>query len=96
MTRVALAVALILSGCAQQELTLLSEGDLPADVYGSPEPSPSPPTIPPNGRIYFVARDRLEPISLTLQRVLDSVAEALLVALFQGPQKDTSTEVPDG
>ena len=96
MNRVALVVALTLAGCAQQGLTLLPEADLPSDVYGPAEPTPSPPTIPANGRIFFVARDRLEPITLTLQRVLDSVPEALLVALFQGPQKGTSTEVPDG
>lgn len=96
MKRLALAVALILSGCAQQELTLLSEGDLPADVYGPPRPTPSPPTIPTNGKIYFVVGDRLEPVTLRLQPVLDSVQEALLVALFLGPQRDVSSEIPDG
>ena len=96
MRRLALAVAVVLSGCAQQELTLLSEEDLPADVYGSPRPTPSPPTISPNGTVYFVARDRLAATTLTLQRVLDSVEEALLVALFQGPHRGTTTEIPEG
>ena len=96
MKRLALALALVLSGCAQQELTLLSEEDLPGDVYGSPQPTPSPPTIPANGRIFFVEGDRLQPLTLRLQPVLNSVEEALLVALFQGPQKDASSEIPDG
>ena len=94
--RLLLVLVLALSGCAQQGLTLLDEGELPPDVYGPPRPTQSPPTIPRNGEVFFVARDRLEPVTLTLQRVLHSVHEALLVALFQGPQKDTSTEVPDG
>jgi hypothetical protein len=94
--RAALALVLILAGCAQQGLTLISEGDLPSDVYGPPRPTPSPPTIPVNGRIFFVTRARLEPMTLTLQPALDSVPEALLVALFQGPQRDISSEIPEG
>ena len=96
MRGLALVAVIALAGCAQEGLTTISQGDLPADVYGSPEPTPSPQTIPANGRVYFVAHDRLEPLSLTLQRVLDSVPEALLVALFQGPQTDSTTEIPDG
>ena len=94
--RLLLAAVLALTGCAQQGLTLLDEADLPSDIYGPPRPTPSSPTIPPNGRVFFVARDRLEPVTLRLQPVLDSVHEALLVALFQGPQRDTATEIPDG
>lgn len=97
MSRAALLIlAVALAGCAQQELTLLSEEDLPAEVYQPPEATPSPPTIPPNGMVFFVARERLEPTTVRLQPVLDSVAEALLVALFQSPQRDVSTEVPEG
>lgn len=96
MKRAAVALVLVLAGCAQQELTLLSEGDLPSDVYGPPRPTASPPTIPANGRIFFVSGGHLEPVTLDLQPVLDSVPEALLVALFQGPQRDISSEVPEG
>jgi hypothetical protein len=94
--RAAIALVLVLAGCAQQDLTLVSEADLPSDVYGPPRPTPSQPAIPANGRIFFVTRARLEPMTLDLQPVLDSVPEALLVALFQGPQRDISTEVPEG
>ena len=96
MKRAALALVLVLAGCAQQGLRLISEADLPSDVYGPPRPTPSPQPIPKNGRIFFVTRARLEPMSLRLQPVLDSIPEALLVALFQGPQRDTSSEIPEG
>jgi spore germination protein GerM len=46
--------------------------------------------------VYFVEKDRLESTTLTLQRVLDSVEEALLVALFQGPHRGSTTEIPEG
>lgn len=91
------AVALLATACAQEDLTLLSEAELPEDVYGPPAPTPSPETIPANGRIFFVRNDRLEPSSVGLQPVLNSVEEALLVALFQEPRpRGVSTEVPEG
>lgn len=92
------AVALLATACAQKDLTLLSEADLPEDVYGPPAPTPSPETIPANGRIFLVRKDHLEPSDARLQPVLNSLEEALLVALFQGPLEgsEASTEIPEG
>jgi sporulation and spore germination protein/putative VirB-like lipoprotein len=94
----ALVAAILLAGCARQGLTLLPEADLPGDVYGPPQPAPEPEQIPANGRIFLVERAHLVPARVTLQPVADSLAEALLVALFPpGPQGSrSSTEIPDG
>jgi hypothetical protein len=93
-----IVVLLAASGCAQQELTLLSEPDLPQDVYGPPEPPPEPVEIPPDGKIFLVERGRLDPVTVTLQPVSDSLAEALILALFPPAPQDTevSSEIPDG
>lgn len=92
-----LAALLMATGCAQQGLTLLSEADLPEEVYGPPRPAPEPEDIPPFGTVFFVSGRHLEPIQVKLQPVLDSLEEALLVVLFQGPQaKGLSSEIPDG
>jgi hypothetical protein len=99
MKRIALlAAAVVMTGCAQQELTLISEADLPQDVYGPPRPEAEPEEIPPDGRVFLVERGRLDPIRVTLQPVSDSHAEALLVALIPpGPQgTDISSEIPEG
>jgi hypothetical protein len=91
------ALALLAPGCGPEDLTLLSDAELPEDVYGPPAPSPSPETIPADGRVFFVQKRRLEPATARLQPVLASVEEALLVALFQGPRSDQlATEIPDG
>jgi hypothetical protein len=94
-----LALALVLAtGCAQQDLALLSEAELPEDVYGPTQPAPEPEEIPANGRIFLVEKGHLVPAEVTLQPVADSLAEALLVALFPpGPQGTaSSSEIPDG
>lgn len=88
------AIALILAGCAQQGLTLISPADLPGEVYGPPQPAPEPEEIPANGTIYLANGRRLERTTVDLQPVLNSVEEALLVALFQ--QSPPSTEIPEG
>ena len=94
----ALLVLLLTAGCAGQELTLLSESDLPEEVYGPPQPQPEPEPIPAEGRIFLVEKGHLVPALVTLQPVAESLAEALLVALFPpGPQgTSSSTEIPDG
>ena len=104
MKRLAVLVLMLATGCAQQDLTLLSEGDLPADIYGPAQPTPDEPQqIPANGTIYFVRGPRVAPTTVRLQPVLDSLEEALLVALFQGaalsrqPEaRRLSTEIPEG
>jgi Sporulation and spore germination len=102
MTRARLRFGLLLllmTGCAQQDLTLLSEAELPEEVYGPPQPAPEPEEIPRDGRIFLVEKGHLVPSEETLQPVADSLAEALLVALFPpGPRGDTgsSSAIPDG
>jgi hypothetical protein len=97
--RLAMFLALVLAtGCAQEGLTLLSESDLPEEIYGPPQPTPDEPIeIPANGTVYFVSGRHLEPATVKLQPVLDSLEEALLVVLFQGPQEEgLSSEIPEG
>jgi hypothetical protein len=96
-------VILLLAGCARQSLTLLPEADLPRDVYGPPQAAPMPEPFPANGVIYFVSGRQLEPITVRLQPVLDTLEEALLVALFQGAalsqepdNRKLATEIPEG
>lgn len=93
-----LVISLLLAGCAQQELTLLPQGELPDEVYGTPDPPPSPPTFPANGQIFFVENHRLRPQLRELQPVFDSVPEALLVTLItQRPEGgEVTTEIPEG
>lgn len=93
---VLLAATATLAGCAQPDLTLLSEAELPRDVYGSPRPTPEPEEIPENGTVYFVRGNRLQPATVQLQPVLASAEEALLVALFQEPPRRLETEIPEG
>jgi hypothetical protein len=101
MRRLAMWVtlALLLTGCARQQLTLIPEGELPENVYESPEPEPSASPLPKKGTIYLVDRGRLSPVSVTLQEVSGSLPEALLSALFvlseQQPD-DRVTEIPAG
>jgi len=98
MRRAPLILALLLAtACAQQDLTLISEADLPEEVYGPAQPAPEEEDIPPNGTVFFVSGRHLEPVQVKLQPVLDSLEEALLVVLFQGPQaKGLSSEIPEG
>jgi hypothetical protein len=96
--RASLALAILLAtGCAQRDLSLLSESELPVEVYGPAQPPPEDERIPPFGTVYFVSGRHLEPATVKLQPVLDSLEEALLVVLFQGPQaQGLSSEIPDG
>jgi len=101
--RTALTLLLLLAaGCAPQELTLLSESELPEDIYGSPEPTPSISPLPENGFIYLVRRGTLERRRITFQEGEPrSLPEALLTALFlqvaeEDDPRGTRTEIPEG
>jgi Sporulation and spore germination len=101
MTRLAnLIVAAVLLGaaCRPEGVSLVSESDLPADVYGSPRPSPSPPLqeIPQEGTVFLVKGERLHPQTETLQEPVQTIEEALLVALLGArPQgQNVATEIP--
>jgi hypothetical protein len=93
-------LAIVLGGCARQQLTLIPEGDLPGNVYESPEPSPPASPLPRRGVIYLVERGRLSPVNVTLQEVSGSLPEALLSALFVLSEQQTEgraeTEIPPG
>jgi hypothetical protein len=80
-----LVAAVVLAGaCRSEGLTVLSESDLPEDVYGSPGPTPEEtPEIPEVGMVYLVRGDRLVADEESLQAgVADSPAEALMLALI--------------
>jgi len=81
-----LTMAAVFAGaCRSEGLTLLSEADLPEDVYGSPGPTPEEtPEIPEVGTVYLVRGERLvaranEPLQF---QPADSLAEALMLALI--------------
>lgn len=96
----ALTVAAVLAGgCRSEGLTLLSEADLPEDVYGSPAPTPAEiPEIPEEGTVYLVRDGRLVAHTASLQPTSDSLAEALILALItaSAPRKPRITnEIPE-
>lgn len=95
---VVVAVALLAVSCRSEGLTLLSESDLPDDVYGSPTPTPEEtPEIPEVGTIYLVRAERLvaRP-NQSLQPTSDSLAEALMLALIVAPDEGRVTnEIPE-
>jgi Sporulation and spore germination len=100
VNRVAACVLVLALGtaCRPEGVTLVSEADLPADVYGSPRPtpSPSPQEIPLEGTVFLVKDGRLRPQTVTLQPTVPSLQEALLVALLAPrPQgRNVTSEIP--
>lgn len=98
-TGVLLALLLLAGACRDEGVTLVSQGDLPPDVYGSPEPMPTvtPPELPKEGTIFLVRNGRMFPQVATLQDVLaGSLPEALLLALITAqPQgREVTSEIP--
>jgi hypothetical protein len=94
-----LGVAALLAGaCRSEGLTLLSEADLPEDVYGSPAPTPvEEPGIPEAGTVYLARGEGLVARSETLQGTSDSLAEALMLALIAAPgNRRVTNEIPEG
>ena len=100
MNRVGACVLVLALGvaCRPEGVTLVSEADLPADVYGSPRPtpSPSPQEIPAEGTIFLVKDGRLRSQTATLQPGAGSLQEALLFALIGArPQgRNVTSEIP--
>jgi hypothetical protein len=85
---VLLVVCIIAGACRSEGVTVLPESELPADVYGSPRPTPveTPEELPEEGRIYLVQEDplRLRPVNRPLQtEIVASLPEALLLELIQ-------------
>jgi Sporulation and spore germination len=95
---VLVVAALLMGACRSEGLTLLSDADLPEDVYGSPGPTPAEtPEIPEVGTVYLVRGERLvaRPNEV-LQGTSDSLAEALMLTLITASGEGRVTnEIPD-
>jgi hypothetical protein len=86
LATILMAAAVLAGACRSEGLTLLSDSELPEDVYGSPAPTPAEtPEIPEEGTVYLVRGQRLQPKPRTLQPTTDSLAEALILALIPPP-----------
>ncbi|MGH2739742.1 MAG: GerMN domain-containing protein [Actinomycetota bacterium] len=83
LARFLIAVPLVLAACGGEELTLLTEEQLPEDLYGSPTPSLAP-NLPSRGTVYFIGERGLVGVSRPLTDA-PSLPSALLDALLQGP-----------
>ena len=100
MRRVAACMVLfaLSAACRPQGVTLVSDTELPADVYGSPRPtpSPSPQDIPEEGTVFLVREGRVHPQTETLQGPVQSLQEALLIGLLAAqPQgRGVLSEIP--
>jgi spore germination protein GerM len=95
-----LVIAALLASCRGQTVTLVSESDLPEDVYGSPIPTPTRTVdLPEEGTVYLVREGHLVKRTLPLQGGTESLPAALLVALFTAPVDEEAkahTEIPTG
>ena len=94
-----LLAAVLLSSCRGADVTLLSEQELPEDVYGSPLPTPVETVeLPEEGIVYLIKEGRLVEKRLPLQQVAESLPGALLVALFTAPVegKRVHSAIPPG
>jgi hypothetical protein len=99
MRKSALIVALLLAACRGDSVTVLSEQDLPEDVYGSPLPTPTQTVdLPEEGTVYLIREGRLVEKRLPLQGEIESLPGALLVALFTAPVegKRVHSAIPAG
>ena len=90
-----LVAGALLGGCARQELTLIPEGELPREVYSSPEPTPTTSPVPKIGAIFLTKKGQLTRFPVQLQPV-GSLPEALLFALLQQDPTITDTAIPIG
>jgi Sporulation and spore germination len=94
----AMALLIATSACQRPDVTVLRGTDLPPDVYGPPEPTPTAGAdVPTSGDVWLVRNGRLREVrDRVFQGVVTSEAEALLLALFQGPSglRGYETEIP--
>jgi hypothetical protein len=93
-----IAIALMATACRNPGVTILRGPELPQDVYGPPAPTPTAEAdLPRRGDVWLVKNGRLREVKdRPLQGVAASEAEALLLALLQGPSGlgGMSTEIP--
>jgi hypothetical protein len=94
------AVLLLTVACRPEGVSLVPGSNLPADVYGSPRPtpSPSPQEIPRRGTVFLVRNGRLHPQTAQLQGTAGSIQEALWIALIseEPDRPSVTTEIPSG
>lgn len=94
----ALAALIGTSACQSPDVTILRGPELPPDVYGPPEPTPTAGAdLPTQGDVWLVRNDTLTEVSdRVFQGVATTEAEALLLALLQGPSglRGFETEIP--
>jgi spore germination protein GerM len=91
------------SACRPEGVTVLSDAELPTDVYGSPQPTPdaSPEQVPRTGTVYLVRDGRLVGQRVTLQQQrAESLQEALMLALLSAsappqPRRGPTSEIPE-
>lgn len=95
MRRLAAVVALLLlASCAGKSLTTIPASELPQDVYGLPLPEPQA-QLPEEGTVFMVRDGRLVPLRRPLQTSDESLSEALMLTLLQGPPQGLRTEIPE-
>jgi hypothetical protein len=100
LAAVLVVVAMMTGACRSEGLTLLSETDLPEDVYGSPAPTPAEtPEIPEVGTVYLVRGERLvaRPNETLQTDVGLPLAEALMLALISASAPESrriTNEIP--
>ncbi|HEX2026020.1 MAG TPA: GerMN domain-containing protein [Actinomycetota bacterium] len=99
---VILSAIAFVSACRPEGVTVLSDSELPVDVYGSPQPTPevSPEQLPARGTVYLVRQGRLVDQQVTLQPGGESLQEALMVALLGAssppqPRRGPRSEIPE-
>lgn len=93
--RRAAMLALLLSACGGPTVTVLPDGDLPRDVYGSPAPEPLT-ELPESAIVYLVLNGRLIAVPRQLPPEAPSLPVAAMEALLQGPSDPWRTAIPDG
>jgi germination protein M len=92
----AVALSILASGCRAPDATILRGSELPSDIYGGPGSTPTA-DLPDAGDVWLVKEGRLREVEdRPLQGVATSQAEALMLALLQGPVgvRGLTTEIP--
>jgi len=93
--RRAAVLALVLAACGGPAVTVLSDPELPQDVYGSPPPE-SLTELPDNATVYLVHQGRLIAVPRQLPPEAPSLPVAAVDALLQGRSGIWRTAIPEG
>jgi hypothetical protein len=86
--RAVLVLGLVAVACGRPEVAVVSDQDLPADVYASPLPQQtSAADIPEEGTVFLVLEGRLVPVIRQLSSEARSLPASLVLALL-GPVEE--------